>query len=153
MTKLTYFLSFFVVFSLAGCAISHKQEVARFYKATTNKPYDDVLAELKVAITDYNFRVTAHSRVGKVIRDRGTTDFPDYDTIQFCNLSHAKRLLQISPDAVRHMPCNVVLYVKQGKVIIETRLLPTDTPIRELNEFSEEMNGQLREIVDFAAEE
>lgn len=138
---------------LVGCSALRYTEVTHYYQAQTTKPYDEVMAELRVAITDHNFRVTGHSAVGKVIREREEIDFPDYDTIQFCNLTHAKRLLEFSPDSVRHMPCNVVLYSHQGRVIIKTRLMPTNTANPELNAFSEKMNEQLKAIVDFAAEE
>jgi len=128
-------------------------EIVQYYQAETTKPYDDVLAELEIAIAEHNFRITGHSRVGKVIRDRGTKDFPDYDTIQFCNLSHAKTLLLMSPHAVSYMPCNIVTYDFKGKTIVKTHLLPTDTDNNELNQFSEKMNKVLKQIVDFAVEE
>jgi len=128
-------------------------EIVQYYQAETKKPYDDVLAELEIAIAEHNFRITGHSRVGKVIRDRGTKDFPDYDTIQFCNLTHAKTLLLISPHAVSYMPCNIVTYDFKGKTIIKTHLLPTHTDNNELNQFSEKMNKVLKQIVDFAVEE
>ena len=128
-------------------------EFVQYYQAETNKPYDDVLAELEIAIAEHNFRITGHSRVGKVIRDRGTKDFPDYDTIQFCNLTHAKTLLLMSPHAVSYMPCNIVTYDFKGKTIVKTHLLPTDTDNNELNKFSEKMNKVLKQIVDFAVEE
>ncbi len=147
-----YFILFFC-FMLAGCAHQPNQELTEFYQAETNKPYDDVLAELIVAITENNFRITGHSHVGKVIRERENIDFPEYDTIQFCNLTHAKKLLEMSPHSVRHMPCNVVTYTYQGKVIVQTRLLPTDTENPELNKFSGQMNAVLKEIVDFTVEE
>ena len=153
MTKLPYFFILIIALGLSSCGTTQYIEVARYYQAKTNKPYVDVLAELQVAISENNFRITGHSKVGKVIRERGAIDFPDYDTIQFCNLTHAKKLLQLSPGAVRHMPCNVVVYSHQGQVIVQTRLLPTDTSNDALNEFSKEMNVQLKEIVDFAAEE
>ncbi len=140
---------------LAGCAAQPAEEVeiVSYYQAETNKPYDDVLAELKIAITEHNFRITGHSHVGKVIRQRGTPAFPDYDTIQFCNLTHAKKLLEISPHAIRHMPCNVVTYAHAGKVIVKIRLLPTDTGDPQLDRFSKKMNEELKQIVDFAVEE
>ena len=128
-------------------------EIVQYYQAETTKPYDDVLAELEIAIAEHNFRITGHSRVGKVIRDRGTKDFPDYDTIQFCNLTHAKTLLLMSPHAVSYMPCNIVTYDFKGKTIVKTHLLPTDTDNNELNQFSEKMNKVLKQIVDFAVEE
>jgi len=128
-------------------------EIIQYYQAETKKPYDDVLAELVIAIAEHNFRITGHSRVGKVIRDRGTKNFPDYDTIQFCNLTHAKTLLLMSPHAVSYMPCNIVTYDFKGKTIVKTHLLPTDTENTELNKFSEKMNKVLKLIVDFAVEE
>jgi hypothetical protein len=59
----------------------------------------------------------------------------------------------MSPQAIRHMPCNVVAYQYQGKTVIRTHLLPIDTGNKALNEFSVKMNDILKKIVDFAAEE
>lgn len=124
-----------------------------YYQAETDKPYDDVLQELGVAIAEHNFRITGHSRVGKVIRERGAKDFPEFDTIQFCNLTHARTLLEISPHLVSYMPCNVVTYQFEGKTVIQTHLLPEDSDNPSLNEFAGKMNRTLKLIVDFAAEE
>ena len=150
LKKVTIFTALLLI---ASCAVSPPIEIARYYQAETQKPYADVLAELEIAISENNFRITGHSSVGKVIRQRGTQDFPDYDTLQFCNLTHAKTLLQISPHAVRHMPCNIITYSYQDKTIVKTRLLPTDTDNPELNQFSAQMNEMLKQIVDFAVEE
>ena len=138
---------------LTSCASQMAVDNIHYYHAETTKPYDEVLAELEIAITEQNFRITGHSRVGKVIRNRGTTNFPEYDTIQFCNLTHAKTLLEISPHAVRHMPCNIVTYAFDDKIIIKTRLLPVDTDNVELNKFSASINEKLKQIVDFTAEQ
>ena len=138
---------------MASCASQPTGEFIPYYQVETRKPYDDVLAELEVAIAENNFRITGHSRVGKVIRDRGTKNFPDYDTIQFCNLTEAKTILLITPHAIKYMPCNVVVYQFEGKTIVRTHLLPTDTDNKALNEFSVKMNRVLKSIVDFAAEE
>lgn len=124
-----------------------------YYQVVTGKPYDEVLAELEVAIAEHNFRITGHSRVGKVIRDRGAVGFPEYDTVQFCNLTLAKTVLDITPHAITYMPCNVVTYQFDGKTIVRTHLLPEDTGNPDLNKFAAEMNPQLKQIVDFAAEQ
>lgn len=137
----------------AGCASTPPGETIQYYQAETTKPYDDVLAELEIAITENNFRITGHSHVGKVIREREKIDFPEYDTIQFCNLTHAKKILLMSPHSLRHMPCNIVTYTFDNKVIVKTRLLPTDSENKELNQFSAEMNQLLKQIVDFTVEE
>lgn len=123
-----------------------------YYQVETVKPYDEVVAELQIAIAEHNFRITGHSRVGKVIRERGASNFPEYDTIQFCNLTLAKEILEITPHAIGYMPCNVVTYQFAGKTRIKTHLLPTDTETAALNAFAEKMNPQLKQIVDFAAQ-
>jgi uncharacterized protein (DUF302 family) len=138
---------------LGGCAESPPGEFVPYYQVETLKPYDDVLSELEVAIAEKNFRITGHSRVGKVIRERGTANFPEFDTIQFCNLTEAKTILLMSPQAIRHMPCNVVTYQNRGKTIIRTHLLPSATGNRALDDFSGKMNQVIKSIVDFAAEE
>jgi uncharacterized protein (DUF302 family) len=146
-------LIFLSLLFVTACATQPVGEFVPYYQVETRKPYNDVLAELEVAIAENNFRITGHSRVGKVIRDRGTKNFPEYDTIQFCNLTEAKTILMMSPHAIRHMPCNVVAYQFEGKTLIRTHLLPTDTDNQALNEFSVKMNLILKSIVDFAAEE
>ncbi|MGR8981263.1 MAG: DUF302 domain-containing protein [Gammaproteobacteria bacterium] len=140
--------SFLIV---ANCA-KPPGEFVPYYRVETSKPYDDVLSELEIAIAENNFRITGHSRVGKVIRDRGAKNFPEYDTIQFCNLTYAKTILEISPEAIRFMPCNVVTYQYNNKTVVRTHLLPTDTGNQELNRFSLQMNEILKKIVDFAVE-
>ena len=139
---------------IASCSNTlPKNESETYYQADTTKPYDDVLAELEIAISEHNFRITGHSHVGKVIRDRGTQNFPNYDTLQFCNLTHAKTLLEMSPHWIQHMPCNVVTYEYQNKIIVKTRLLPTNSDNKKLNSFAKKMNNRLKAIVDFAVEE
>lgn len=137
---------------ISACSVrSQLSENIPYYQVETTKPYDEVLSELQVAIAEHNFRITGHSRVGKVIRERGADNFPEYDTIQFCNLTLAKTVLEITPHAISYMPCNIVTYQYAGKTVIKTHLLPDNTGNAELNKFAAEMNPQLQQIVDFAA--
>jgi uncharacterized protein (DUF302 family) len=139
---------------LPGCATPPTAESPRFYEAATaTKPYADVLAELELAITEHNFRITGHNHIGSVIRERDNIAFPDYDTVQFCNLTYARQMLEISPAAVAYMPCNVAVRAEGGRVIVTTHLLPTDTPNDKLNVFFRDMNVKLKKIVDFAVED
>jgi len=137
---------------MPGCASHSSDAMAAYYRAETTKPYDDVLAELEVAITEQNFRITGHNHIGSVIRTRDKIDFPDYDTIQFCNLTLARQMLEMSPAAVSYMPCNIAVRSENGRVIITTHLLPTDSPDPRLNEFFRAMNEKLKRIVAFAVE-
>jgi uncharacterized protein (DUF302 family) len=136
---------------LFGC--DPRQPEPQYYSAeTATKSYADVLAELEVAITERNFRITGHNKIGSVIREREGIAFPDYDTLQFCNLTQARVMLEMSPAGVAWMPCNVAVRSEGGKVIVTTHLLPTDSSDPRLNEFARNMNQELKAIVHFAVE-
>ena len=151
--KLARILSCVAAIVLPGCTDTAPTAEPAYYQAETTKPYGDVLAELELAITERNFRITGHNRIGSVIRERDNIAFPDYDTLQFCNLTHAREMLELSPAAVIYMPCNVAVRAERGKVIVTTHLLPTRTADPRLNAFAAKMNEQLKQIVDFAVEE
>ena len=105
-----------------------------------------------MAITEQNFRITGHNHIGSVIRTRDNIPFPDYDAIQFCNLTLARQMLEMSPAAVAYMPCNISVRAQGSKVVIATHLLPENTENPKLNDFFRAMNQKLRGIVNFAAE-
>ncbi len=143
-----------IFFTVAACTAQPPTPGPISYeKATAAKPYDDVLAELELAITEQNFRITGHNHIGSVIRSRENIAFPDYDTLQFCNLTLAKQMLEMSPATVAYMPCNVAVRSENGRVIVTTHLLPEDSDNEKLNAFFREMNGKLRRIVDFAVDQ
>lgn len=126
-------------------------EESPFYsRETTHKSYQDVMAELEIAITERNFRITGHNRIGSVIRERDGIEFPEYDSFQFCNLTEARVMLEISPAAVSWMPCNISLRSEGDRVIVTTHLLPLHNSNRKLDEFSTQINQRLKDIVDFA---
>lgn len=144
---------FYLFATLAGCAPVPAASPRYYEAATATKPYADVLAELELAITERNFRITGHNKIGSVIRERENIPFPDYDTVQFCNLTLAREMLEIAPEAVTYMPCNATVRSQGGKVFVTIHLLPTDAADPRLNEFARRMNGTLKEIVDFAVED
>jgi len=145
---------FFILFYLTLNACTPDGASTGYYsRETEKKSYEDVMAELELAITERNFRITGHNKIGSVIREREGIAFPDYDTLQFCNLTEARVMLEMSPETVAWMPCNISLRLEKGKVIVTTHLLPTHNQNPQLNQFAESINQKLREIVDFAVTE
>lgn len=145
--------SIFLTLALSACASTAPDWRTAYYEAETAKPYADVMAELELAITEQNFRITGHNKIGSVIRQRDNIDFPDYDTLQFCNLTLARQMLEIEPAAVAWMPCNVAVRQERGLTRLAVHLLPEHTQNPRLDDFAHAMNTKLRKIVDFAAED
>jgi uncharacterized protein (DUF302 family) len=141
---------FTLFFLFVGACTSEEKATEYYSRETGKKSYQDVMAELELAITERNFRITGHNKIGSVIRERDGIDFPDYDSLQFCNLTEARVMLEMSPETVAWMPCTVSLRLENGKVVVTTHLLPIHNKDPRLNQFAETMNQRLREIVNFA---
>jgi uncharacterized protein (DUF302 family) len=124
-----------------------------YSRETRTKSYQDVMAELEIAITERNFRITGHNKIGSVIRERDGGTFPDYDTFQFCNLTEARVMLEMSPETVAWMPCNIAIRQEKERVVVTTHLLPTDSHNPKLRQFALTMNQKLRDIVNFSIED
>lgn len=122
-------------------------------RTATDKPFQDVVEELELAISARNFRITSANAIGKGLRERGYTDFPEIHVIHFCSLEYAREVLAIDPGYVAMMPCRITVHSEAGQTVISLILLPEDHPDPRVNAFARRMNALLHEIRDFALEE
>ena len=123
------------------------------YEKTTLKALVEVMDDAVFAITERNMRVTGELHIGKAIRERGNKDFPDYEVIQFCNLSYAKEMLEMKPDYINYCPLKLTFRDIGEKILIAAPLLPESTENRKMDKLAVRINILIREIVDFAAED
>ena len=121
-------------------------------RGETTEAFDDVILELDYAITERNFRITGRNTIGKGLRERGYTDFPDVEVIHFCNLESAREVLLLDPGFVAQMPCRLTVHRQGEKTVISVILLPEDHPDARVNAFAHRINGLLREILAFVLE-
>ncbi len=120
------------------------------FTASTPKPFDEVVEDLKFAITEYNFRITGHHRIGKAIAEREQKPFRRASVFHFCNLEYARKILEVRPSYIVHMPCRITVYEEQQDVIVDANLLPlTDS---RLNDINTKVNDILKAIVNDAVE-
>ncbi len=126
---------------------------AELYSRLTQKAYIDVMADLRFAIEEANFRITDSNRVGRAISQRERIPFPEATVIHFCSLRFAQRFLEAEPAFLIHMPCRIVVAERGEQVIVEARLVPEGGPGLgpAVTPLAKEMNRLLRSIVDFAA--
>lgn len=121
-------------------------------RGETTESFDDIILELDYAITERNFRITGRNTIGKGLRERGYTDFPDVEVIHFCNLEYAREVLLIDPGFVAQMPCRLTVHRQGEKTVVSVILLPEDHPDPRVNAFAHRINGLLREILAFVLE-
>lgn len=137
-----------VALLLAGACDRNSRE---FIVVTSDKPVLHILEDAEFAITERNFRINNRLHIGKAIRERGSTGFPDHEVILFCNLGYAKRMLELSPEFIRYCPQRLSVYDAGDKRVITASLYPENTSNPELNNVTEEVNAEVTEIVSFAA--
>lgn len=125
---------------------------ALIVRGETDKSFDDVILELDFAITERNLRITGRNTIGKGLRERGYSDFPEAEVIHFCNLEYAREVLLIDPDFIAEMPCRVTVHEARGKTVVSLILLPEDHADPRVNAFARRMNALLREILAFVLE-
>jgi len=121
-------------------------------RGETTESFDDVILELDFAITERNFRITGRNTIGKGLRERGYTDFPDVEVIHFCNLESAREVLLLDPGFVAQMPCRLTVHRQSDKTVISVILLPEDHADTRVNAFAHRTNALLREILAFVLE-
>ncbi|MEM7254445.1 MAG: DUF302 domain-containing protein [Pseudomonadota bacterium] len=117
---------------------------------SVSRPYEDVVHDIKFAITGENFRITGGNVIGQAINKRHALNLPRSEIIHFCNLEHAREFLRIDPSFIRHMPCKIIVREDGDHVWVETQLLPPASG--KLGELTNRLNGLLKSIVDEVAE-
>lgn len=147
----SFLLLLFIGLFLLLFSVNAEEQNTRRYQKEIERSYEDVLDDVKFAISEKNFRITGGNRIGGALAERHDEAFPLSDIIHFCNLEYARRFIRLVPDYLRHMPCKVVVYENDGKITVETELLPEDDS--EVGKVAQEVNQILKFIVDYATAE
>ncbi|MFB3090078.1 MAG: DUF302 domain-containing protein [Gammaproteobacteria bacterium] len=148
-------LAFLFLFMQSGCTTEVDENINHdyYYQVETDKPFEEVLDDAIFAITERNFRLTSHLHIGKSIRDRKNPDFPDYEVLLYCNLSHAKKMLELDPNMISSCPGRITVRQNGDRVNITAPLWPEKMKDNELKLHMQKLNGLIREIVDYAADD
>jgi len=148
-------LALLILFMQLGCSTEFNENINHeyYYQMETDKPFEEVLDDTIFAITERNFRLTSHLHIGKSIRDRKNPDFPDYEVLLYCNLSYAKKMLELDPNMISSCPGRITVRQNGNRVNITAPLWPEKMKDNELKLHMQEMNRLIREIVDYAADD
>ena len=142
----------FLLILTVSCADNSNQ----IYTKISKKDFLDIIQDAEFAITENNFRIVNRINIGEAIQERKGVIFPRNEVILFCNLTTAEEMLKLEPDFISFCPYKITISERLGrsdleeKIMISTRLLPTDTESTDINNLSVNMNEILRKIVEYA---
>jgi uncharacterized protein (DUF302 family) len=139
----------YILMVVTACADGRSE----FAERVSTKEVAQILDDAEFAITERNFRINNRLHIGKAISKRGQGGFPDYEVILFCNLSYAKKMLELAPDFISYCPQRIAIRDAGQQRIITASLLPNETKSQALNAITGEINSLVWEIVDFAAKD
>ena len=129
------------------------------YKKFSDKDYTDIIQDVEFAVTESNFRIVNRINIGEAIQERKRRVFPRNEVILFCNLTIAEEMLKLEPDFINFCPYKITIAERpensdlNERIVVSTRLLPTDTKSKTINNFSVNINEILRKMVEYAVSE
>lgn len=96
------------------------------YRRQVDLNYEDAMAKLKQELQKEGFGVLTEIDVKETLKKKLNVDFNKYAILGACNPPFAHQALQAETDIGVLMPCNVIVYEKEGKTFVATTL-PTIT--------------------------
>lgn len=142
-----------MIFLLTYAAVQHSMaddDTQEPYTVSTVKSFEDVIDDLKFAISEANFRLTSENQIGTAISREISVDFPEARILHFCNLEYARVFLETDPDFLLNMPCRIAVRQHRKQVVIQTWLQKESCP--QLAKPVEEVNDLLKKIVHYGAQ-
>lgn len=116
---------------------------------TTSLPYAKAVERVREELVQEGFGVLTEIDVQATLREKLGEEVDPYVILGACNPSYAHRALGLEPDLGALLPCNVVVYVRDG----ETRVSAVD-PVAMLsivdNPELAEIAGEVRSRVERA---
>jgi uncharacterized protein (DUF302 family) len=133
-----------------ACAADPGTLVPMRVRRVADVPFEWIVEDLELAITERNFRITGRNSLGKGLRERGHTGYPDFEIIHFCNLENARTVLDLDPGFVAQMPCRVTVHSEDTAVVVSMLLLPETHRDARVANFARAINVELCAIQDDA---
>ena len=121
---------------------------------TTQRTYREAVERVRAELKTQGFGVLCEIDVQATMREKLGVEGEPYLILGACNPALAHQALQAEPDLGVLLPCNVVVYRRDGETHIsavdpERMLSIVDNP--ELAPVAAEVKGRLRAVVERAA--
>ncbi len=115
---------------------------SRVLDLTFEKAVEKIIDELK----NEGFGVLTEIDVKETMKKKLNLDFKNYKILGTCNPSIAHKALQAEEELGLLLPCNVIVYEKEGKSVVSVfnpLIMTQFVNSKEMNEIAEEVKSKL----------
>lgn len=115
---------------------------SRVLDLTFEKAVEKIIEELK----NEGFGVLTEIDVKETMKKKLNLDFKNYKILGTCNPSIAHKALQAEEELGLLLPCNVIVYEKEGKSVVSVfnpLIMTQFVNSKEMNEIAEEVKSKL----------
>lgn len=116
------------------------------FSKTVNLPFDQAIEKTTEELKKEGFGVLTEIDVKETLKKKINVDFKRYKILGACNPPVAYKALQLEEELGLLLPCNVIVYEKEGKTAVSvfnpmvmTQLLEN----KEMEIIAEEIKGKL----------
>ncbi|NJE10484.1 DUF302 domain-containing protein [Thermococcus sp. MAR1] len=121
-----------------------KKEYAYVREVETG--FDETVARVKEELKKEGFGVLSEVRVDQLFKEKLNLDMEPYVILGACNPKFSSELIGIDINSGTFLPCNLVVYVKDGKTYVSL-LLPTKAMSITGNDELLEVAAKVEEIL------
>ncbi|RMF54622.1 DUF302 domain-containing protein [Candidatus Woesearchaeota archaeon] len=121
------------------------------YKKQVNLAYEKAVEKIKEELKKEGFGVLTEIDVKATLKKKLGVDFDNYIILGACNPPSAYKALQAEHDIGLMLPCNVIVYDKDGKTFASA-VLPTAAmgmiENEKLSSIAQEVEEKLKRVID-----
>ncbi len=119
------------------------------FRLESDKPFDEVVANLEKQIAEHKFRVLAIHDVKATLAEKGLERGP-LKIVETCNAGFAHTALQKHMGVSLFMPCKFSVYTEKGKTVVvlgRPSMIAEMIPGAGLTELAEDVEETLKKVM------
>ena len=113
-----------------------------------NKPYEAVVEEITAALKNEGFGILTEINIKEKLKEKLGIEFRKYIILGACSPANAYKSLQVEENIGLMLPCNVIVYEKDGKTVIKPATAMQMIDNAELKKIAEHVEDQLKQAFD-----
>ena len=121
------------------------------YKKSSTLSYEEAIKRTKEELKKEGFGMLTEIDVKETLKKKLNVDFNKYVILGACNPPFAHKSLQAELDIGLMLPCNVIVYEKDDKVVVAA-IKPTVAmkmiENEPLNKIAEEVESKIKRVID-----